>query len=135
MAACRVSDPTTVIDQKLYWASVPDEREAHYLCGVLVRPVLTEAVAPLQSRGQFGTRDFDKYVFQLPIPQVDPSSDLHSHIADLAQAAETLATAVELSPAMDFKRQRRRVRDALVEAGMLSQLDNAVASLIGIVVE
>ena len=130
MTACRVSDPTAVIDQKLYWASVSDPREALYLCGVFNSQTITKAVAPYQSRGQFGTRDFDKYVFQLPIPNFDPSSDLHARIADLAQTAERLACDVELSEAMDFKRQRKLVRDALVKEGLLPELDEAVDSLL-----
>lgn len=130
MAACRISDPTAVIDQKLYWATVSDEREALYLCGVFNSRTLTDAVAPFQSRGQFGTRDFDKYVFQLPIPQFDPSSGLHSQIADLAQDAETFAATIELSPSLDFKRQRKQVRDALAGAGLLTKLDTAVEDLL-----
>ncbi len=130
LAACRVSDPTAVIDQKLYWASVSDSREALYLCGVFNSRTMTEAVAPFQSRGQFGTRDFDKYVFQLPIPTFDPDSGLHAAIADLAESAEALAAGMELAETMDFKRQRKQVRDALVDAGILPQLDVAVGSLL-----
>lgn len=130
LAACRVTDPAAVIDQKLYWAAVAEPEEALYLCGIFNSRTMTDAVAPFQSRGQFGTRDFDKYVFQLPIPQFDPSSKLHEQIADLAAEAETLAADVELSPSMDFKRQRKQIRDALVDAEILPALDAAVASLL-----
>lgn len=131
MAACRISDPAAVIDQKLYWAAVSDQREALYLCGIFNSRTLTEAVAPFQSRGQFGTRDFDKYVFQLPIPQFDAALPLHGSIADLAAHAEGLANDVELSASIDFKRQRKQVRDELMDAGLLPKLDAAVGLLLG----
>ncbi len=63
------------------------------------------------------------------------SSDLHARIADLAEAAEGLAADVALVETMDFKRQRKQIRDALAEAVVLPKLDDAVASLIGVVIE
>jgi hypothetical protein len=131
MAACRIADPTAVIDQMLYWAPVADEKEALYLCGIFNSSTLTDAVAPFQARGQFGTRHFDKYIFQLPIPTFDPADDLHATIAELAAKAETLAADVDLLPSMDFKRQRRKVRDALSDADVLPALDSAVKRLLG----
>jgi len=131
MAACRISDPRAVIDQKLYWAAVTDDREALYLCGIFNSSTLTEAVAPFQSRGQFGTRDFDKYVFQLPIPLFDTAGTLHAEIATLAARAEALVATLEIPQALDFKTQRKRVRESLAEDGVLDLLDSAVAALLG----
>ncbi len=131
LAACRVSDPHAVVDQKLYWAAVTDEREAHYLCGIFNSRTMTKAVAPFQSRGQFGTRDFDKYVFQLPIPLFDPAGALHAEIATLAARAEALVATLEIPQALDFKTQRKRVRESLAEDGVLDLLDSAVAALLG----
>jgi hypothetical protein len=131
LAACRVSDPHAVIDQKLYWAAVTDEREAHYLCGIFNSRTMTKAVAPFQSRGQFGTRDFDKYVFQLPIPLFDPAGALHAEIATLAARAEALVATLEIPQTLDFKTQRKRVRESLAEDGVLDLLDSDVAALLG----
>lgn len=132
LAACRVSDPTAVIDQKLYWAPIAEAREALYLCGIFNSRTMTDAVAPFQARGQFGTRDFDKYVFQLPIPPFEPTTALHVRIAELARKAEVLAAQLDVPSDLDFKTQRRRVRDALTNAGLQAELDHAAAELLGL---
>jgi hypothetical protein len=43
-------------------------------------------LAGLQSRGQWGARDFDKVMFTLPIPRFDSAASLHR---DLAKAVAT----------------------------------------------
>lgn len=68
LAAARVSDPAAVIDHKLYWATASTIGEAQYLTAILNSDVLTQLVRPLQARGEHNPRDFDKYIFQLPIP-------------------------------------------------------------------
>jgi hypothetical protein len=68
LAAVVICDPTAVIDHKLIWGRVHTWDEARFLTAVLnSTPVLT-AVAHLQGRGESNPRDFDKHVFQLPIP-------------------------------------------------------------------
>jgi len=52
LAAARVSDEKAVIDHTLYWAATATETEARYICAVLNSPVITNAVRPLQSRGE-----------------------------------------------------------------------------------
>jgi hypothetical protein len=78
LAAARVGDPAATIDHKLYWATVSGIDEARYLTAILNSDVLTELVRPLQARGEHNPRDFDKYIFQLPIPLYDPNSGEHS---------------------------------------------------------
>ena len=132
MAACRVLATSAVIDQKLYWAEIADDDEALFLCGVFNSDVLTKAVAPYQSTGQFGTRDFDKYVFELDLAKFDYSNPLHKGIAGLAQEAEAHVASLVIPTTLDFKSQRKRVRDSLREVGLLESLDDSVARLLGV---
>jgi hypothetical protein len=132
LTACRVSDSRTVIDQMLYWSTVKSNDEALYLCGIFNSPAFTRAVAPYQSRGQFGTRHFDKYVFELPIPRFDGSNHRHIQLVDLARRGEDIAVAVDLPLKLDFKRQRRIVRDALEDSAVFDELDASVHSLLNL---
>jgi len=52
LAACRIEDPEAVIDHILYWAAVHSRDEARYLTAILNSQSLTDAVLPLQARGQ-----------------------------------------------------------------------------------
>ena len=57
-----------------------EENEGHFLAAVLNSEAARSRVAHLQSRGQWGARDFDKVVFELPIPAYDSSSALHQEL-------------------------------------------------------
>jgi hypothetical protein len=83
----------------------------------------------MQARGEHNPRDFDKYVFQVPIPLYDPSDAAHAELVVLAEHAEQLATAVEL-PAVRFERQRKLIRDVLVSDGVAEDIDAIVKTLI-----
>jgi hypothetical protein len=88
LAAAVVSDPTAVIEHKLYWGPVTSLDEARFLTAILNSSVLTMAVRPLQSRGEHNPRDFDKYVFQLPISLYDPRDSAHKLLVALAERSE-----------------------------------------------
>ena len=77
LAAAVVTDETAVVDHKLYWAAVKSFEEARYLRGILNSDTLRRGVEGYQSQGQWGARDFDKYVFKLPIPRFDQGNRLH----------------------------------------------------------
>ena len=116
-AACLVRD-NSVIDHKLYWSTPADEQEAFYLTAILNSEVARSRTVSLQSRGQWGARDFDKVIFTLPIPRFDAKVALHMELAAAAREAEEIAAAVQLPEAVKFQRARRMVRDALTEAGI-----------------
>jgi hypothetical protein len=86
----------------------------------------------LQSRGQFGARDFDKVNFTLPIPRFDASEELHKRLSGLAAQAESAAAAVPFEEGVKFQRARKFVRDALAEAGISQQIDEAVRELLAL---
>ncbi len=129
LAAAYLDDVRAVIDHKLYWAAVSGSDEGRYLTAVLNSDALLQLVRPLQARGEHNPRDFDKYVWRMPIPLYDPSLPLHRELADLAARAEQVAAAVEL-PDQSFQALRRRVRHALVTDGVAEELDLALRALL-----
>jgi methylase of polypeptide subunit release factors len=130
LAAARVADGVSVIDHKLYWASAGSEAEAYYLAAILNSAVLTERVQPLQARGAFGPRDFDKYVFYVPIPLFDASDPLHVQIAELGARAEELAAAADVAESLGFQRARAVVRAFLEHEGVAAAIEATVSALI-----
>ena len=94
--ATRLDDDNALVDYTLYWTICKDEQEADYLLAIINSDSLSEAVAPLMPKGQFGARHLQKHLWKLPIPEYDPAVALHAEIAgagaDAAQgAAQRLA--------------------------------------------
>ena len=129
LAAAYIDDPQAVIDHKLYWAAVSGPEEANYLLAVLNSDALLRLVQPLQARGEHNPRDFDKYVWRMPIPLYDPTDPLHVELATLAGRAAAVALEVELT-AQSFQVIRRNVRHALVADGVAGEIDEAVTQLL-----
>jgi hypothetical protein len=129
-AACILQDSDAVIEHKLYWAAVSSRTEAAYLSAILNSETSRSRTASFQSRGQWGARDFDKVVFNLPIPLFDPANALHREIAAAAAEAERIAATFELPEGVKFQRARKLIRDALAEAGIAQQIDALVAQLL-----
>ena len=69
-------------------------------------------------------------MFNLPIPRFDGKSRLHLALADAGARAEAAAGAVELVESEKFQRARKRVRDALIEAGIAPEIDELVEKLL-----
>ena len=130
LASAMVRDERAVIDHKLYWAVAENVAEARYLCGVLNSEVLRAGVARYQSQGQWGARDFDKYVFNLPIPRFDEGCTLHRRLADATRTAEEVASAVALEEGAYFTRARGRIRAALAEHGVAAELERLATALL-----
>ena len=105
-------------------------QEAQYLTAILNSPALTQALAPMQSRGEHNPRDFDKLVWQLPIPLYDANDPAHWQLAELAAQAETLAAGVDISGHATFQAQRRLIREELARQGLAGEIDDLVISLL-----
>ena len=129
-AAIVLRDNRAVIEHKLYWANSEDEAEAQYLCAVLNSETARAAAEGYQSRGQFGARDFDKVIFNLPIPRFDNRIALHCQIAEAGIAAEQAVQSVELKEGEKFQRARKRVRDALIELEIAPTIERLVGKLL-----
>ncbi len=127
-AVAVVTDRNAVVDHKLYWYAVNSEIEPRYLLSVLNSETARARAAHLQSRGQWGARDFDKVMFSLSIPRFDASVQLHRELADTAAHAEEVAAAVDLKEGTHFVTARRRIREALRDDGVADRIDGEVSS-------
>ena len=91
-----VQESAAIINNKRYWAAVESVEEAEYLCDILNSETLRPVVEQFQSQGQWGTRDIDKYVFNLPIPRVHSRDAIHCRLAQASKVVEEIANAVEV---------------------------------------
>ncbi|MGH8014387.1 MAG: N-6 DNA methylase, partial [Candidatus Binataceae bacterium] len=128
-AAAALLDRTSTIDHKLYWSGIADHHEARYLVAFLNSDALRRHVAPLQSRGQWGARDFDKLLAGT-IPPFDQSDHLHMDLAVQAAHAEKVAAAVVLPEDIHFIRARGMIRDALRGDGVSMRIDALVERIL-----
>jgi hypothetical protein len=131
-AAAILRDSSAVVEHKLYWTATVEE-EARYLEAILNSETARSRVAGRQSRGQWGARDFDKVMLDLPIPTFDPSEPLHAELVAAAIHAESIAAAVPLLGDLGFVRARGVVRAALAAAGVAQDIDRLVQELLGAV--
>jgi hypothetical protein len=131
LAAAVLPDPRAVIEHKLYWAAAASMEEATYLTAILNSTALLEIVQPLQARGEHNPRDFDKYVWQAPIPLYEPADPLHQQLVEIGELAAKVAATVEL-PSQSFQALRRRVRTALAQADELAEWDAVVRRVLGV---
>jgi hypothetical protein len=131
-ASCKVSLPAArrhICDRpQLYWSAPVTEKEARYLTALLDSETARQRGESLQSRGH--ARDFDKVMFNLPIPRFDSADSLHNAVAGAACAAEVIAASVPLPENTKFQRARGLVRAALTGAGVAQRIDALVASLL-----
>ena len=119
-------DHNHIIDHSLYVVPARNEPEAIYLTAVLNTPAITTAVAKYQSRGLFGARHFDKYVWLLPIPRFNEKDPVHQEIVELGRRAEAIAAGVVIADETGFQMARKEIRRKLAAAGVPRALDDAV---------
>ncbi|HWQ27855.1 MAG TPA: hypothetical protein VNN12_02400, partial [Dehalococcoidia bacterium] len=130
-AAAVLTAAAGVVDHKLYWAEVTSPDEAGYLIGVLNSETARSRVVEMQAKGQWGPRDFDKLMFELPIPRFDADDPLHRDLAEAARQAEAVAAKVVLPERVHFVRARALIREALREDGVAQRIDALVEKLLG----
>ena len=123
-------DPEAVVEHKLYWHAPESESEGLYLLAVLNSETARSRAQHLQSRGQWGARDFDKVLLSLPIPKFDAATALHGELADAAATAQAVANGVELREGKYFVSARGLIRDALRDDGVAERIDGLVARLL-----
>ena len=131
LSAARLQDDSAVVDHKLYWMAAASVEEARFLCGVLNSETVRAGVEGYQAQGQWGPRDFDKYVFNLPIPRYDNDNCLHRRLVEAARTAEEVARLVPVKEGQHFQSIRKRVRNALSEHGIADLLESLVTELLG----
>ena len=130
LLAARVSGKDAVIDYKLYWSAVDTISETRYLCAILNSTVLTRAINPLQSQGQWGPRDFCKVMWSLPIERFNPIDPRHAELTRLAAEAEEIANFVQVDPAKDVRVARKRIREAIAAESAGRRIDEIVGDML-----
>jgi hypothetical protein len=129
LSAARLKDSRAVIEHQLYWATVADEAEAHYLCAVLNAAVTTVAVRPLMSYGK-DERHIDKYIWRLPIPAYDPTRALHADLSALGMEAEGAIKELTLDESKHFVASRKVIRSWLGTSETGKKIEKLVEKLL-----
>lgn len=129
LAAALVRDSNAVVEHGLYWGIVKTIEEARYLEAILNSELVGIRVRPLQARGQFGPRHFDKYIWQLPIPLFDDKDSLHREISELGESASQLAAGVEIVEGRRFELGRGLIRRAIAVSDTGREIEERVAEL------
>lgn len=125
-----IRDELAVIEHKLYWTAPSSDEEAYYLVAILNSETTRALGEKYQSRGQFGARDFDKVIWNLPIPVFDPKDALHRKLSKAGARAEAVAAGVELVETEKFQRARKRIRDGLIQNGIAAEIETLVENLL-----
>lgn len=129
LAASRLNNPRVVIDHKLYWATAASPAEAHYLCAILNTAKFTELVRPYMSYGQ-AERDFDKHIWQLPVPLFNRADDLHARLAARGAELEAAVATIAIDPKRHFAAVRRDVREFLAASDASRDCEALVEELL-----
>ena len=130
-AAAILRDRRAIVEHKLYWTAAGED-EARYLEAILNSETARAGAAHLQSRGQWGARDFDKVMLELPIPDFSASDALHVDLVAAAGQAEVVSASVALPSGVNFIRARRLIRSALEGDGVGPRIEGLVTRLLGL---
>ena len=88
--AAILTDDDHIVDYKLFWISCKDFQEANYLLAIINSEFLAAAVNQYTTPNWAGkTRDLQKHLWKLPIPEFDQNSALHRSVAEAGEAATT----------------------------------------------
>jgi hypothetical protein len=129
LVAARLHNRRAVIEHKLYWATAASTAEARYLCAILNSATFTELVRPFMSYGK-DERDFDKHVWQLPIPLYDSTEDLHARLSARGAELEAAIGTIELEPGRHFAAVRRDIRTFIAESDAGQDVEELVEELL-----
>jgi hypothetical protein len=72
-------------------------------------------VRPFMSYGK-DERDFDKHIWQLPVPLYDKTDDLHCRLSARGAELEEAIAKLDLVPGRHFAAVRRDVREFIAES-------------------
>ncbi|MDX2679936.1 hypothetical protein [Streptomyces soliscabiei] len=129
VSAVLVDSPGLVIEHGLYWGTVTTREEGMYLCAILNAPALTEVVRPLMAYGK-DERHVDKAVWQLPIPQFDPTNASHVRLAEIGTAEAQRIADLVLDESKNFVKLRQVVRSVIADSPDAEETDQLVRLLV-----
>ena len=91
--AALLENDAALVDYTLYWVICKNIDEANYLLAIINSGVLYGMVYGIMPKGQFGARHLQKHLWKLPIPEFDPTQELHVAIAEAGATAAAGARA------------------------------------------
>ncbi|HOU95571.1 MAG TPA: N-6 DNA methylase [Bacteroidales bacterium] len=74
-----------IVESVTYFIELDNEKEAYYIASILNAPTINKMIKPMQARGLWGARHIHKKVLELPIPQFNPSDNIHLQLAELGR--------------------------------------------------
>ena len=134
--AALLSDDHAVVESKLFWVPCRNTQEANYLLAVINSDTLARDVNKYTTPNWAGnTRDLQKHLWKLPIPQFDPRRRRHAAVADAGKAAaegaaRRLAALQEARPGLTSAVARRELRKWLAESDEGRAVESAVGRLL-----
>ncbi|MXV79607.1 MAG: N-6 DNA methylase, partial [Chloroflexi bacterium] len=139
--AAVVTDEEAIIDYRLFWITAKSMAEAEYLIAIINSTAIWEAVIPLTTKNWAGnSRDVEKHLWRLPIPEYDDSNSLHVEIAQAGEDAAAGAKVLwdEIRAEREDKGQstsvtvaRREIRKWLSESSEGQRVEELVGRLLG----
>lgn len=129
LCAAKLKDRRAIVSKSLYWAPVASEQEADYVCAILNSSVATEMARPFMSYGK-DERHFDKHIWQLPIPQFDPSHKSHVRLSTLAGEIQALCLKFEVDEHLHFPATRRRMRELIDQSKAGAEINELTFELL-----
>ena len=86
--AALLHEDDAIVDYKLFWIACRDAREAYYLLAIINSDTLADAVNKYTTPNWSGkTRDLQKHLWKLPIPEFDAGKPLHVEVSEAGDAA------------------------------------------------
>ena len=134
--AAVLHEDDVIVDYKLFWIVCRDAREAYYLLAIINSDTLADAVNKYTTPNWSGkTRDLQKHLWKLPIPEFDPEDSLHAVVSEAGRvaaegAAERLARLRQDRGEVTVTIARREVRKWLRESTDGKAVEEAVEELL-----
>ena len=134
--AARLTDDDALVESKLFWVACRNTQEANYLLAVINSDALAAGVNKYTTPNWSGnTRDLQKHLWKLPIPQFDPRRRRHAAVADAGKAAaegaaRRLAALQDARPRLTSTVARRELRKWLAESDEGRAVEDAVGRLL-----
>ena len=136
--AAILTDDRAIVDYTTYWVTCRDMQEAYYLLAIINSDTLASAVNKYTTPNWAGnTRDLEKHLWKLPIPEFDAGDFSHQAVAEagswaVLEAAHWLEELRQeyggrLTVTIARRELRKRLRDSRVGA----VVEGAVENLLG----
>ena len=135
--AAVLHEDDVIVDYKLFWIVCRDAPEAYYLLAIINSEMLADAVNKYTTPNWSGkTRDLQKHLWKLPIPEFDAGKPLHVEVSEAGDAAaqgvaRQLVQLRQDRTDVTVTIARREIRKWLRESTEGKAVEEAVEKLLG----